>query len=344
MERPTIIEVGRVGSQMDTALLMGFLLLRLTAEIERRPRAERRKYVVVVEEAHRLMSESHTGRTNESGSADPKSAAGEDFSNMLAEIRGFDVGVLIAEQMPSLLVRGAIGNTYVKIMHWLEDVSSFELFSDIMNLNPMQREHARTLATGHAIVRSPFGRPVHVKIDNPFAHTQATDESDATDDEVRHFMQVATEKMGIDTIPVEPWHVRLGAAKPVAANQIASAILLAPMRTCAYCQPLINKRRCPYRQSIAQIQTEASDAVRRETISQVLSNTDIDERWSALGQIVEPIERSGGRGWVYCYFAHLTESILQLQDDDKDAADRRRRYRNLLNEFEEHYGVREGRS
>src|SRR5690606_8397767 len=130
--------VGRVGSQMDTALLMGFLLLRLTAEIERRPRAERQKYLMVVEEAHRLMSDTPTSNTTDSRSANPQAAAGEDFSNMLAEIRGFDVGVIIAEQMPSLLVRGAIGNTYVKIMHWLEDVSSFELFSDIMNLNPMQ--------------------------------------------------------------------------------------------------------------------------------------------------------------------------------------------------------------
>src|SRR5690606_3671064 len=97
MERPDIIEVGRVGSQSDTALLMGFLLLRLTAEIERRPRAERRKYLMVVEEAHRLMADIPTSSATDNRSANPQAAAGEDFSNMLAEIRGFDVGVIIAE-------------------------------------------------------------------------------------------------------------------------------------------------------------------------------------------------------------------------------------------------------
>lgn len=343
MQRPTIIEVGRVGSQMDTALLMGFLLLRLTAEIERRPRSQRQPYIMVVEEAHRLMSDASTvaSSSGDNRFANPQAAAGEDFSNMLAEIRGFDVGIIIAEQMPSLLVRGAIGNTYVKIMHWLEDVSSFELFSDIMNLNPMQRDHARTLATGHAIVRSPFGRPVHVKISNPFAKLEGASE-DVSDEEVKEFMGDVIKQLSIDTVEVEPWNVRLGVAhhNHTGNNQVASAILLAPMRTCSYCQPLINERRCPHRQAVSQTRSEALESDRREAISQALLLADTNERWTALGKIVESMKRAHGRGHVYCYFAHLTEEVLQLQGTDKESADRRRRYRNLLNEFEQHYGVR----
>ena len=60
MQYPTVMEIGRVGSMADTALLMGFLLMRLAGEIERNPRPRHMPHITVVEEAHRLMSEVST--------------------------------------------------------------------------------------------------------------------------------------------------------------------------------------------------------------------------------------------------------------------------------------------
>lgn len=338
MQRPTIIEVGRVGSQMDTALLMGFLLLRLTAEIERRPRNERQPYIMVVEEAHRLMSDTPTvgGTGADNRFANPQAAAGEDFSNMLAEIRGFNVGVIIAEQMPSLLVRGAIGNTYVKIMHWLEDVSSFELFSDIMNLNPMQREHARTLMTGHAIVRSPYGKPVHVKIGNPFVQFQGIDE-DVSDDEVRQFMENMSERLGINTITIEPWHVRLGTAKNADASQQTRAAWLAPMRTCAYCQPFLQENTCKFGTAVAALikDKEAHQRRRGVVFTALLGTQEIN--WSLLSELGKEVEQGKGSGQAYCYFAHLADETLQATYLDKDMKDVRAKCRELLSGFHQHY-------
>jgi len=337
MERPTIIEVGRVGSQLDTALLMGFLLLRLTAEIERRPRAERNPYLMVVEEAHRLMSDTPINSTMDNRSANPQAAAGEDFSNMLAEIRGFDVGVIIAEQMPSLLVRGAIGNTYVKIMHWLEDVSSFELFSDIMNLNPMQREHARTLTTGHAIVRSPLGRPVHVKITNPFEQVQGMDE-DVSDDEVRHFMGNMTGQIGIGAISVEPWHVRLGASRNKDENLAASKVLVAPMQTCVYCLPFIQENSCKFARSVALIRKDdVEDKRRRQIVLQALMSAETIN-WSLLTDLGKEVEQGEGVGQAYCYFAHLGDGVLRATLDDPNMVHVRTKYRELLMNFHKRYG------
>jgi hypothetical protein len=160
LNQPTVMEIGRVGSTQDTTLLMGFLLMRFAEEVERHPRPTDLPHITVVEEAHRLMADVANG----SQSGDSRGSAGEDFANILAEVRGFGEGIIIAEQIPTLLVKGAVGNTYVKIMHWLEDAPSFELFSNIMNLNRTQREYARTLTPGFAIVRSPYGRPVHLKV------------------------------------------------------------------------------------------------------------------------------------------------------------------------------------
>jgi len=175
LDRPTVMELGRVGSTEDTALIMGFLLTCLSAELVSRQKCRRRElssekrlqdapfqHFTLIEEAHQLMPAT-VGPSSEF-LADPRSKGGEDFSNILAEVRGYGEGILISEQIPTNLVTGAIGNTYLKVMHWLEDKNSFDLFCDILNLNRQQREYARTLRPGQAIVRSPAGRPVLVQV------------------------------------------------------------------------------------------------------------------------------------------------------------------------------------
>jgi hypothetical protein len=205
LSRPTVMELGRIGSSEDIALIMGFLLTILTEQLQSEqkdiPQDKRdRLHVTLIEEAHRLMSAGHFGTQFQ---ADPRSRGGEDFSNILAEVRGFGESILIAEQIPTNLVQGAIGNTHVKVMHWLEDAASFDLFNDILSLNERQREYARTLEVGHAVMRSKSGRPVHVKVKNylddfqdemtdapliDFVLPDGTHIQDETDDSLRAFM------------------------------------------------------------------------------------------------------------------------------------------------------------
>ncbi|NJL54008.1 ATP-binding protein [bacterium] len=196
LKRPTVMELGRIGSSEDTALLMAFLLMQLSEQLQSNlrliPHHERKKqmHVTLVEEAHRLMPASTGG--NADYTADPRSKGGEDFSNLLAEVRGFGEGILIAEQMPTTLVQGAIGNTYLKIMHWLEDQASFRLFCDIMNLDDRQRDYARTLQRGETIVRDVSGRPVHVRVSNYLDKFQTPDDTtiiEDSDEDVHRFMQ-----------------------------------------------------------------------------------------------------------------------------------------------------------
>ena len=219
LRQPTLVELGRIGSSNDTALLMGFILLQFTAELERsntRSQRSNRPHITVVEEAHRLMSDkqgsSETGSTSQS-------AASEDFSNILAEVRGYGAGIMIAEQIPTLLVKGAIGNTYTKIMHWLEDPPSFDLFSNVMNLNEAQRLYARSLTPGFAIVRNRYGRPVHISIP-PFA--QVTDAAGAATDDatIATFMRRQRQQFDITDVSVTSWEGGLeaqSASDPVPA-------------------------------------------------------------------------------------------------------------------------------
>jgi Predicted ATPase len=336
MNLPTVMEIGRVGSTQDTSLLMGFLLMRLAEEIERHPRSKARPHITVVEEAHRLMAEVTPG----SGASDSRSSAGEDFANILAEVRGYGEGLIIAEQIPTMLVKGAIGNTFLKIMHWLEDAPSFDLFSNIMNLDAAQREYARTLATGFSIVRSPSGRPVHIKIpefgdQNGF---QDLAEDEKSDEATHKYMKVQRQKAGLVDVNVLPWEASLAATAnsttsvpPVPANTASSPLksddtwrvektelsyfLGAPMKTCLRCRPLQQKL-CPYRRDIRQ--SWYKDLSLKELADQWLDivqapSMDRQERWKCLEPFRTEFRKrltsqdTDSRGLLYCYFAHVLD-------------------------------------
>lgn len=185
LSHPTVMELGRVGSSEDTALIMGLLLMSLLSHLSTRDPLLAPQHFTLVEEAHRLMPANKVANNTFSG--DARGQASEDFANLLAEVRGFKEGILIAEQTPTELVSGAIANTYLKIGHWLEENNSFELFAQIMNLNDQQREYARTLPTGYAILRTDSGRPALIKV-TPYIDGLEGRYDYITDDAVRTFM------------------------------------------------------------------------------------------------------------------------------------------------------------
>jgi len=347
MSLPTIMELGRIGSVQDTTLLMGFLLMRLAEEIERHPRPLSSPHVTVVEEAHRLMAE--VGPAN--GGGDPRSSAGEDFANILAEVRGYGEGLVIAEQIPTMLVKGAIGNTFIKIMHWLEDAPSFELFSNIMNLSVQQREYARTLATGFSIARSPSGRPVHIKVpefgDQDGYRRLSQDEK--SDKYVHDFMQTQQKKLGLDDVETLRWDVHLAATSlhtGPAANSVASTgitqprstgpwrvekselsyFLVSPMKTCLRCRPW-HQKRCPFRGVITS--TWLKDEDLRYHADAWLEQAfgfvqDKSERWKLLDSFRSefrkrlPENSDDPRGLFYCYFAHLVDEWQHERMSNQD--------------------------
>lgn len=173
LQRPTVMELGRVGSQQDIALIMGFITMLLVEELQSRYKnltPEQRQqqdlqHVTLIEEAHRIMPAAQQSTASED-LANPAAKGGEDFANMLAEIRGFGEGILIAEQIPVQLVAGAIGNTNMKLMHRLEDQESFRLFTDIQNLSEQQRDYCRGLGPGQVVIRNQDAQPVLVKVDH----------------------------------------------------------------------------------------------------------------------------------------------------------------------------------
>lgn len=342
---PTIMEIGRVGSMQDTALLMGFLIMRFAEEIERHPRPKDTPHITVVEEAHRLMAEMSLSLSD---TGNPRGAAGEDFSNILAEVRGYGEGIVIAEQIPTLLVKGAIGNTYLKIMHWLEDAPSFDLFSNVMNLNLQQREYTRALGTGFAVVRNPYGRPVHIKVPE-FGDQSGYDKAAAieiSDQSIHAEMETRRKQVSLDDVPVIKWDASLS-AKSVwrAPTDVLSWLLVSPMQTCALCKPLHEKGECLFRQAIRN-RLIAKSNFHQYYLEEIANLSIVDDpstRWEQARKFLPDIESELGkgisdlRGAVYCYFAHTIDELVHQNQNASDLSKRRKNWGSLLAQIQNRY-------
>ena len=73
------------------------------------------KHLLVIEEAHRLLKNVDTEKSSEN-MGNPKGKAVEHFTNMIAEMRSYGQGVIIAEQIPSKLAPEVIKNSSNKIV------------------------------------------------------------------------------------------------------------------------------------------------------------------------------------------------------------------------------------
>jgi DNA helicase HerA-like ATPase len=104
----------------------------------------------VFEEAHRLLKNVNTEVGTED--ANTKGQAVETFTNMLAEIRAYGQGALIAEQIPTKLTPDAIKNTNLKIMHRIVAEDDRDVMGGAMNITEAQKRQVTALRSGQAVV------------------------------------------------------------------------------------------------------------------------------------------------------------------------------------------------
>lgn len=159
-----VLEIENVGDDADKAFFMGIVLMRLTEYL--RTNAERGpvrlKHLTVVEEAHRLL------RKPPQGAAGPAAHAVELFAAMLAEVRAYGEGLIIAEQIPDKLIPDVIKNTAVKIVHRLPAEDDREAVGATMNLDEKQSAYLVTLRPGTgAVFTDGMDRPLLVRVPEP---------------------------------------------------------------------------------------------------------------------------------------------------------------------------------
>jgi uncharacterized protein len=101
----------------------------------------------VIEEAHRLLR-----RPAADGKGGAAAHAVELFAGLLAEIRAYGEGLVIAEQIPARLDESVIKNTAVKVTHRLPAADDREAVGATMNATSRQSRYLVTLPPGQAAV------------------------------------------------------------------------------------------------------------------------------------------------------------------------------------------------
>ncbi|MEV5496763.1 ATP-binding protein [Nonomuraea fuscirosea] len=160
LERDVVLAIEDVANDEDKAFLMGTLIIRIVEHLRMRARRERSpelRHVIVIEEAHRLLRDRGHGRAS--------THAVELLAGLLAEIRAYGEGIVVAEQIPTKLISDVVKNTALKVVHRLPAEDDRSLVGGAMNLSEEQSRHVVSLQPGSAAVFADgMDRPLRVRV------------------------------------------------------------------------------------------------------------------------------------------------------------------------------------
>ena len=160
LDRHAVIELEELQSGEEKALLMALLLGGINEAIRARFAKEPSfRHLTLIEEAHRLLSRPEAG--DKAGAL-----AVEAFADMLAEVRKYGEGLIIADQIPAKLIPDVIKNTNTKIVHRLFAEDDRRAMGEAMMMDDEQRDFLPNLQVGEAVVFcGGWHGPTHAKID-----------------------------------------------------------------------------------------------------------------------------------------------------------------------------------
>lgn len=152
MESNVVLELEGLADDADKAFALGLLIIFVNEYRQVRKAVDSEpglKHLLVIEEAHRLLKNVSTENNEDLGN--PKGKAVEHFTNMLAEMRSYGQGVIVAEQIPSKLAPDVIKNSSNKIVHRIVAKDDQEIMSTTIGVHPADAIYLGNLKTGYAL-------------------------------------------------------------------------------------------------------------------------------------------------------------------------------------------------
>jgi len=151
LEKPALIELEAMGSGPSNFLsLLLSTLIRETLKITPNAGGKELRHVIFFEEAHNLIGPVASEVTGED--ADPKLAATAFVVKMLAEVRALREGIVIADQLPTVMAPEVIKNTGLKVGHRITAEDDRSLLGSTMSANGTQLEQMATFLPGEALI------------------------------------------------------------------------------------------------------------------------------------------------------------------------------------------------
>ncbi|MFI2457937.1 ATP-binding protein [Streptomyces sp. NPDC019539] len=176
--QPCVIELRNLGDDEEKAFVMALLLCLLYEYAESRQPASGAaapttlQHLTLIEEAHRLLRAARPPAGPETPDAQAKAVTM--FTDMLAEMRAYGEGFIVADQIPTKLAPETLKNSNVKILHRLVAQDDRTAVAATVNLTEDQSRHIAALSPGEAVVHDDrIGSPVLVQMTAPAPATAA---------------------------------------------------------------------------------------------------------------------------------------------------------------------------
>ncbi|TCO62849.1 ATP-binding protein [Actinocrispum wychmicini] len=184
LNRNTVLELEDIGNDQDQAFLIGAVLIRINEHLRQRHQQRKHdrkdssvwhgqgnnteylRHVTVIEEAHRLLKKVEPGS--------PAAHAVELFATLLAEVRAYGEGIIVAEQIPTKITPDVVKNSALKIVHRLPAADDRDLVGATMNLTDEQSRYVVALPPGRAAVfAGGMDHPLLAQV--PLGHARESD-------------------------------------------------------------------------------------------------------------------------------------------------------------------------
>ena len=150
LQKPTVIELAAIENSDQKALIISLLLLSILAYVNANYVGEGGlKNVILLEEAHVLLD---AGTGGDTGEANPAAIAQGLVKRMLAEIRSYGVGVLIADQSPRKVGTDVVALTDMKMVFRLVESDDKQIIGNSTNMDDTQIQRMGKLKPGEAFL------------------------------------------------------------------------------------------------------------------------------------------------------------------------------------------------
>lgn len=148
LKKPTLIELNAIENSDQKSLIISLLLLSIQAYVNANYSGEGGlKNVILLEEAHTLLaSDAKAGE----GEADPSGVAQGLLKRMLAEIRSYGVGLVVADQSPRKVSADVVALTDIKLAFRLVEAEDKQIIADSTNMTEQQTHRLSRLKPGEA--------------------------------------------------------------------------------------------------------------------------------------------------------------------------------------------------
>lgn len=150
LNKPTVIELAAIENSDQKSLIIALLLLSILAYVNANYIGEGGlKNVILLEEAHVLLD---ADSNKSEGESNPSAIAQGLVKRMLAEIRSYGVGLVIADQSPRKVGMDVVALTDMKLSFRLVEAQDKQIIADSTNMSETQLQRLSKLRPGEAFL------------------------------------------------------------------------------------------------------------------------------------------------------------------------------------------------